>query len=816
MSPSTNQSSNNENQAGPGSLEATISNRAADYPAGFPYAQLYHFVANTDMAPGDLENIFANVLDDFYCTYPEQDSAIASEEQDSIITQDEQDSANRNDDEQDSVTHDNELNSTNPNDDEQDSITHDVDHDELDSVTTEGDELDSIVSNDDELDSTAPQTKELESITPQHSELASFTPQTTELESITPHDSELASFPPRADELDSFTSNHGELDSAIPNGGELASIVSNDHEQDVTSHEPNEVGQASQPANTIEQAQSSRAFQPTNTITEQERRYQVFQRANAAQLEQFPSIDELLHEYTARRAEQDVVSSEQEQGTTSSEHEQYGQAFLQPTEHVDWRAQIEATFGPIEGMRHSSDVNHAFNSNYRLNFDGRSAASPPAATCRMADIYNPVTIPDSPESSPEPPAAAAQPGYQPSTTMSAAGPQAWYQSNQINPADHMSTAAGPPPDWPQVLLPVAASPAMGSGWDESSGGEHDGSSSSSDGDDDDDDDDDNMSGDGLALAVGGHPTHGGKSRTIQYDSRGAVVNRPSTPPPREARSPRTRKEKEEEKRRKREEKKEKKGKKKASASRPATRSSAANPRGDAEDGRSNTQRDDQRYQARRGQAWSAAERAALEDAMRWVLDAHPRATVTERWELASDRMAASSGVFRGPNAVKIQWGRKGRQDSGVDERRKPKPHRMTTSHQEAGARSSAESKAVAASGQAGREADAKKRAEKEEQQQQRRKRRRVVVDEDEDEEEAPPRPLLKRRRAAPVLSQSPPPGDVDMREAAVEDLPAAAGPAGEGAPAPNTQAQEAADAALARLLQQEEVANTRPRRSRRG
>ncbi|KAL1628035.1 hypothetical protein SLS56_006076 [Neofusicoccum ribis] len=792
MSPSTNQSSNNENQAGPGSLEATISSRAAEYPAGFPYAQLYHFVANTDMAPEDLENIFANVLDDFYCTYPEQDSAIASEEQDSTTPQDEQDSANRNDDEQDSVTHDNELNSTNPNDDEQDSITHDVDHDELDSVTTEDDELDSIVSNDDELDSTTPQTKELESITPQHSELASF--------------------PPRVDELASFTPNHGELDSVIPNGGELASIVSNDHEQDVTSHEQNEVGQASQPANIIEQAQSSQAFQPTNAITEQERRYQVFQRANAAQLEQFPSIDELLHEYTTRRAEQDVASSEQEQGTTSSEHEQYGQAFLEPTEHVDWRAQIEATFGPIEGMRRSSGVNHAFNSNYRLNFDGRSAASPPAATCRMADIYNPITIPDSPESSPEPPAAAPQPGYQPSTTMSAAGPQAWYQSSQINPADHMSTAAGPPPDWPQVLLPAVASPAAGSGWNESSGGEHDGSSSSSDGDDDGNGN--YMSGDGLAPAVGGHPTHGGKSRTIQYDSRGAVVNRslPSPPPPREARSPRTRKEKEEEKERKR---REKKGKKKASASRPATRSSAANPRGDAEDGRSSTQRADRRYQARRGQAWSAAERAALEDAMRWVLDAHPRATVTERWELASDRMAASSGVFRGPNAVKIQWGRKGRQDSGVDERRKPKPHRMTTSHQEAGTRSSAESKAVAASGRAGREADAKKRAEKEEEQQQRRKRRRVVVDEDEDEEEAP-RPLLKRRRAAPVLSQSPPPGDVDMREAAVEDLPAAAGPAGEGAPAPNTQAQEAADAALARLLQQEEVANTRPRRSRRG
>ncbi|EKG21477.1 hypothetical protein MPH_01198 [Macrophomina phaseolina MS6] len=84
------------------------------------------------------------------------------------------------------------------------------------------------------------------------------------------------------------------------------------------------------------------------------------------------------------------------------------------------------------------------------------------------------------------------------------------------------------------------------------------------------------------------------------------------------------------------------------------------------------------------------------------------------------------------------------------------------------------------------------------------------------EREKPPRRVKRARNKLPLSTESLLPGDAEMREGEVVEVPATAGAAGEGASAPNSQAQMAADEELARCLQREEAAaNTRPRRTHR-
>ncbi|KAK0654660.1 hypothetical protein DIS24_g5041 [Lasiodiplodia hormozganensis] len=233
--------------------------------------------------------------------------------------------------------------------------------------------------------------------------------------------------------------------------------------------------------------------------------------------------------------------------------------------------------------------------------------------------------------------------------------------------------------------------------------------------------------------------------------------------------------------------------------------------------------------------WKPWEIQAAGRAMRWVLDGDPDSSLplAERYRRCAARMEEESGVQRTWTALRSAYARVIRAATGVDERKRPKPHRLQTSVQKTGARSAACWKAAAVAADAGKAADEalkrekkrkleeekeenkrEKRRKKEEEEEKRKGKRRRVVDEEEDDEEEAPR-RSKRVRSSRRSSESPLPGGEDKEE----EVPAAVGAVGEGSASarPNTRAaQVAADAALARRLQQEETANVRLRRTRRG
>ncbi|KAF4314130.1 hypothetical protein GTA08_BOTSDO01053 [Botryosphaeria dothidea] len=232
---------------------------------------------------------------------------------------------------------------------------------------------------------------------------------------------------------------------------------------------------------------------------------------------------------------------------------------------------------------------------------------------------------------------------------------------------------------------------------------------------------------------------------------------------------------------------------------------------------------------RSGLPWSVEEEQAAGRAMEWVLERWGRKglTMDQKYQECAERLRAGFRFSRPWRALKAQYSRSIRARTGVDERRTVKPHRMQTCVQKTGERSKPQWKAASDAAAAGKAADERVRKEKaekaekekeEKRLERERKRRRAAVDEEveeaEEADEEPPR-RVKRARTHPRASSSSPSGDLDMREAAVADLPAAVGAAGEEAAsaAPNTQAQVAADEELARRLQEEEAVNARPRRA---
>lgn len=55
--------------------------------------------------------------------------------------------------------------------------------------------------------------------------------------------------------------------------------------------------------------------------------------------------------------------------------------------------------------------------------------------------------------------------------------------------------------------------------------------------------------------------------------------------------------------------------------------------------------------------------------------------VEEKWLVISRRLRDLHGIDRSPAAVKNYWNRGGREQTGIDERRKTRPDKMTTSVQ---------------------------------------------------------------------------------------------------------------------------------------
>lgn len=82
-------------------------------------------------------------------------------------------------------------------------------------------------------------------------------------------------------------------------------------------------------------------------------------------------------------------------------------------------------------------------------------------------------------------------------------------------------------------------------------------------------------------------------------------------------------------------------------------------------------------------SWTAHERDLVRALMQEVL-AEGQVNLTEKkWEVISDRLASRYGFRRSNTSIKNYWNRQGRAQTGVDERRKPNPTKLTTSVQTA-------------------------------------------------------------------------------------------------------------------------------------
>jgi hypothetical protein len=81
-------------------------------------------------------------------------------------------------------------------------------------------------------------------------------------------------------------------------------------------------------------------------------------------------------------------------------------------------------------------------------------------------------------------------------------------------------------------------------------------------------------------------------------------------------------------------------------------------------------------------AWLEYEKAATITLMRRVVGEFPTNFTEWRFEEISKRLMSRFGVDRSAKSVKNFWNREGRQRSGLDERKKPRPEQMATGVQD--------------------------------------------------------------------------------------------------------------------------------------
>ena len=83
----------------------------------------------------------------------------------------------------------------------------------------------------------------------------------------------------------------------------------------------------------------------------------------------------------------------------------------------------------------------------------------------------------------------------------------------------------------------------------------------------------------------------------------------------------------------------------------------------------------------------------VQDLMKKLMSSDNKKKTTEkRWEVISENMLRKYNIERSPGSIKNYWNRKGRQTSGLDERRVQRPDKMITGAQSSEARKQARQK----------------------------------------------------------------------------------------------------------------------------